>query len=56
MHSGDAGTPAEKLAAAPARSGATGPCGSSSTAGTRFRGGSIDGREHSFHRDTLFVL
>ena len=38
------------------RSGATGPCGRSSTTGTRSPGGSIEGREHAFYRDTLFVL
>ena len=35
---------------------ATGSCGRSSTTGTRSPGGSIDGREHLFHWDTLFVL
>lgn len=47
-HSGDARTEG--------RSGATGPCGRTSTTGTRTRSGWIDGWKRVFYRDTHFVL
>ena len=47
-HSGDARTEV--------RSGATGPCGRTSTTGTRIRSGWINGWKRVFYRDTHFVL
>lgn len=51
-----ASTPPRRRARTEGRSGATGPCGRTSTTGTRTRSGWINGWKRMFYRDTHFVL
>ena len=49
-------TPPRRRARTEGRSGATGPCGRTSTTGTRTRSGWINGWKRMIYRDTHFVL
>lgn len=51
-----ASTPPRRHARTEGRNGATGPCGRTSTTGTRTRSGWINGWKRMFYRDTHFVL
>ena len=51
-----ASTPPRRRARTEGRNGATGPCGRTSTTGTRTRSGWINGWKRMFYRDTYFVL